>query len=99
MNTPTPQGISALLRKAGHTRAETGRFPSASGYRVYADRRRHGRVTVDYLPAHRMPEGAVRDFLAAYAKTITEAGWTVEAGTYELVVTAKPSSPLAAKEG
>jgi hypothetical protein len=46
-----------------------------------------------------MPENAVRDLLAAYAKTITEAGWTVEAGTYELIVTAKPSSLLAAKDG
>jgi hypothetical protein len=86
---PTPQGISALLRKAGFDRAVFDRFTLTSGFRVTKDHRRDGTVRVDYRVAIRMPENAVRDLLAAYAKTITEAGWTVEAGTYELIVTAK----------
>ena len=99
--TPTASGISRLLAKAGHIRAETDRFTLTSGFRVTADRRRSGTVRVDYRVAHRVPENIPGVFLAAFARTIAEAGWTVEAGTYELIVTAKPedSSLLAAKEG
>jgi hypothetical protein len=87
---PTPQGISALLRKAGFNRSERqGRAGgSSSGFRVGTDWTRTGAVRVRHV-FWSMGGGDAAPWLAKYARTITEAGWTVEAGTYELIVTAK----------
>jgi len=91
---PTPQGISRLLKSAGFTRCapadQVGINHATSGYRVSADLRRNDAVRVVYYsPPAEVPPGNTRlDFLAAYTKTITEAGWTVETGEYELTVTA-----------
>jgi len=107
---PTAQGISRLLAKAGFERAGFGlptRFhhdgrpiltsrPPVPGFQVRDDgfgtvvRWKHGRVVnLDAMDQERA------SCLAAYAKTITEAGWAVEpmsyAGTavHHLIVTAK----------
>ena len=89
--TPTASGISRLLAKAGHIRAEIDRFTLTSGFFARASRDRPAAVRVGFRAAHVNSHTATirSDFLAAYAKIITEAGWTVEAGTYELIVTAK----------
>ena len=101
--TPTASGISRLLASAGFERSKTaGLGPTAlSGYRVTQDHAHADSVRVRYLFLLALGSSARREqMIAAYAKTITEAGWTVEAGTYELIVTAKPedSALLAAKE-
>jgi hypothetical protein len=93
--TPTPQGISALLRKAGHSRAVIKIRGGRAGFDVHTDLST-GNVKVEHYALTMGGYSEVK--LAEYAKTITEAGWTVEAGTYELIVTAKPASLLAAKE-
>lgn len=87
--TPTASGISRLLAKAGFKRAAVevrGRGGHGSGFRVTKNYSGGVRVRHVFLTGGRQdPE----PHLARYAKTITEAGWTVEAGIYELVVTAK----------
>ena len=87
--TPTASGISRLLATAGHRRAAVevrARGGHCSGFRVTKNYSSGVRVRHVFLTGGRQdPE----PHLAGYAKTITEAGWTVEAGTYELIVTAK----------
>lgn len=87
---PTPQGISALLAKAGHTRAVRKMRGGCSGFVVSADYSHWGAVRVrhHFWSMGARPEQA-KAKLAAYAKTITDAGWTVEAGEWELTVTAR----------
>ena len=91
--TPTPQGISHLLKLAGFDRAvratQSGARHARSGFMVSKDLRRDGAVMVRHSFLLRSTPEQHAAKLAAYAKTITEAGWTVEAGTYELIVTAK----------
>ncbi len=98
---PTPQGISALLRKAGYVRAEThGKGPhrgevSAAGYRVTGSSHQ-GAVAVRWCPAsdarpvERWDELAVQraEYLGSYAADIEAAGWAVERKTGWLIVTA-----------
>lgn len=93
---PTPQGISRLLKDAGFTRAvQTSRatlnHSFTSGFRVTKDRNDEKAVRVRHTFASRaasLSSGLHKAKLAAYAKTIAEAGWSVEAGEYELAVTA-----------
>ncbi len=89
--TPTASGISRLLATAGFERAVTERFTLMPGFFATASRARPAAVRVGYRTAHinDHAQATRTDFLAEYAKTITEAGWAVEAGTYELIVTAK----------
>ena len=86
---PTPQGISALLRKARHARYRSARNAVYGGYRVTAGTRT-GSVKVGHLAgmADRSP-AAHAAALDAYTRTITGAGWAVERGEYCLIVTAK----------
>ena len=98
--TPTASGISRLLAKAGFKRAAVevrGRGGHRSGFRVTKNYSSGVRVRHVFLTGGRQDPNI---HLARYARTITEAGWTVEAGTYELIVSAKPedSSLLAAKD-
>ena len=89
--TPTASGISRLLASAGHARAVVKMRGGRSGYKVtedYMDRRRV-RVRHQFWAMGGQSDERYRAELDRYAKTITEAGWTVEAGTYELIVTAK----------
>ena len=90
---PTPQGISRLLASAGFTRTEISRFVQVPGFSVTRDRRDQRTVRVAYRVATRTAVQICKDILAAYAKTITEAGWSVEAGEYELTVTAREDHP------
>ncbi|HLK77209.1 MAG TPA: hypothetical protein VKU77_26605 [Streptosporangiaceae bacterium] len=90
---PTPQGISALLRRAGFTRSVERTRDGCSGFVVTrhpaSEHAVHVRHSFFLMNADR--DGNRRKAkLAAYAKTITEAGWTVEAGEHELIVTAAP---------
>ena len=91
---PTPQGISALLKRAGFTRSDsTGGGGAGSGYVVSFERARGKNASVRVRYHSRSagwsssPE-YVKAALAGYAETITGAGWTVEAGEYGLIVTA-----------
>lgn len=88
--TPTPQGISALLRKAGFERAEVirkGRHhgENTAGYRVH---KAPGEVRVNHWPATVPPTARTTEFaaeerrqtlemLGRYAEAIEAAGWTV----------------------
>ncbi len=101
MNTkpPTPQGISALLRKAGFERSESratrikGWRESSEGYYVTGYR---DEVTVRHRTGFGCGPAAGerrRDMLAKYAEAIRAAGWTVtgpadESILQELTVTA-----------
>jgi hypothetical protein len=89
---PTPQGISALLKRAGHNRAEWDHnMVKKSGYQVMKDWRGTAkvRVIVRYASLLRSEAPAARDALGRYAATITEAGWAVQDDGRELIVTAK----------
>lgn len=90
---PTPQSISALLNRAGFDRAEVKMRSGRSGFIVTKGYDSDGTVRVRW---NSWSMGAPRERhhleLTKYAEAITAAGWTVEAGQYELVVTAKPSS-------
>jgi hypothetical protein len=98
---PTPQGISALLRKAGHVRAVSKLRGGVSGYSVS----RYGagpEVEVRYSSVSMGTSMHYRRVkLTEYAKAIDAAGYAVEMRPEfpRLIVTAKPASPLAAKEG
>ena len=90
--TPTASGISRLLAKAGHVRSEYGRLGSSSGYRVSKDYRSDSAVRVRYPcggVARRGDMDRAKEKLAEFAETIKAAGWAVETGEYELIVTAK----------
>jgi hypothetical protein len=105
--TPTPQGISALLRKAGFERSES----SATRIRGYRRRSEgysaakwddYGSVEVRYHRGMQLPDEADRirpGMLAAYTEAIRAAGYsvTIKLGDH-LIVTAKPASPLDAKD-
>jgi hypothetical protein len=90
--TPTPQGISALLRKAGFTRSErTGRGGYCSGYRVGKLYTRDGAVRVSHhFWSMGEPVTRHREELARYAEVITAAGYMAEIqnGGRDLIVTA-----------
>jgi hypothetical protein len=113
--TPTPQGISTLLRKAGFRRSERqGRSGPSSGYRVG---KIYGRVQLNdgtvtgeggaievrhaFWSMGGMPAERYRQELERYAPVIEAAGFRTEIqqGGRSLIVTAKPASPLTAKEG
>lgn len=89
--TPTPQGISRLLKDAGFTRSKTeGRSGRCSGFLVNANRGSEGGVRVRY---YSRLTGADRDSirrvrLAEYAEAIRAAGWAVGVQGWELIVTA-----------
>jgi hypothetical protein len=89
----TPQGVSALLKKAGFTRSESAERGSAcSGFVVRKDWTRDSAVRVrhQFLLMSTDRNGTRRaEELARYAKAITDAGWDVETGEYELIVTVK----------
>jgi hypothetical protein len=86
---PTPQGISRLLKSAGFKRSTPDPWRHESGYRVTKAHGRDGAVSVRHVFLTMGVSGEHhRAKLDTYAKTITEAGWQVEARTYELVVTA-----------
>jgi len=92
---PTPQGISALLKRAGFERAvETRKGRNVSentaGFHVKA---RMDTVTVNYWSdSAEMPTtktiAAGREMLACYAADIRAAGWSVEDRKHMLIVTA-----------
>jgi hypothetical protein len=117
MATPTPQGISALLRKAGFERSFLrpptgtrwdGRPDSRTRKRVagFEVRAEGGDVSVIWRPSsgvgnlNRMIEDRNVQ-LRCYAHVIADAGYSVETvlDTPRLIVTAKPASLLAAKDG
>ena len=86
---PTPQGISALLRKAGFERSDYDSRGSSTGFRVTKDYGHDGAVRVRHYFLSMAPQAERRkEMLARYVKAITEAGWSVEAGEWELIVTA-----------
>jgi hypothetical protein len=104
--TPTASGISRLLAKAGFTRAtyENGWGDRAGFVATEAGNGAGVRVEHDTFLAHQSAERR-QAMLDRYARVISEAGWSVKpvsyAGTaiHHLIVTAKPASLLAAKDG
>jgi hypothetical protein len=90
--TPTPEAISALLAEAAHPRAGqvpvSGGWSSTDGFEVSGDPL-GVRVLFRFmriLPQH--DPSVAKAALRSYARTITLAGWAVDAGEYELTVTA-----------
>jgi hypothetical protein len=92
---PTPQAISALLRKAGFERSQSratrikGWRESTTGYHVtgYGDE-----VNVSHRLGFARDEEARDRMLAKYADAIRAAGWQVSGPTAvgrELIVTAQ----------
>jgi hypothetical protein len=94
---PTPQGISALLRKAGFDRAEYKKnWIAKAGYRATKAVRGEGvEVRHDFLL--RQSSDARRAMLARYAEAITAGGWSVEVREYDLIVPAEAATGKAAK--
>lgn len=90
---PTPQGISALLRKAGFARAEVSaiRIPR-SGYLVR--RRAIDAVEVEHRTALSGQHRARLAMLAKYEAALTAKGWAVRYPPHDsvLVVTAPEST-------
>lgn len=90
---PTPQGISALLRKAGFERSVSrGRSGSSSGFRVHKDYTRDGAVRVTHhFWSMGTPIERHQQELARYAQAITAAGYRAEItdGGWGLTVTAR----------
>jgi hypothetical protein len=86
---PTPQGISALLAKAGFTRAIVkASAAGCAGFAVTADRSRSDAVRVRYRSWSMVgPNSRSAERNADYAKAIRDAGWTVDTTDYELIVT------------
>lgn len=87
---PTPQGISALLKRAGFPRSESrGRSGRCSGFVVSKDFTRGNAVRVRH---HFWSMGATpeqhQQKLAEYTQTLAAAGWNVDDGGRELIVTA-----------
>jgi hypothetical protein len=88
--TPTASGISRLLASAGFDRAVISIQGGNSGFKVEKCRTRVGAVKVrQYFYLGGMPDQRYREMLRRYAKAIEAAGYSTEAGTYHLVVTAK----------
>lgn len=97
---PTASAISRLLAAAGFKKSERQIGGFGTGYVVSKDFRREGavRVTQRFWSLGSSRDDAI-PYLAAYANAITPAGWNVEFGDWELIVTANPSPLLAAKDG
>ena len=86
---PTPQGISALLRKAGFERAVISARGGNSGFKVEKCRARENAVKVYTYFQLQHPDESYRAMLRRYAKTIEAAGYSTEVYAYHLIVTAK----------
>ena len=99
---PTPQGISALLRRAGFERSVMTRNSRhhkehTAGYHVKAFM---GEVVVNWWPetdysaeAHEAAIPVGREMRARYAKAIAAAGWPVVEKPHTLIVTARAATP------
>lgn len=87
---PTPQGISALLKRAGFKRSERQIGGFGNGF---VAEKIHGRDDAIRVRHRFWSMRANRDdalpHLAAYSVAIEAAGWAVEFGSWELIVTAK----------
>lgn len=89
---PTPQGISALLKRAGFERAVISIRGGNSGFQVTKCRVRENAVKIrQYFYLGGASDQRYREALRGYAKVIEAAGYQTEVGTYHLIV-------LAAKE-
>jgi hypothetical protein len=96
---PTPQGISALLRKAGFQRYVNSVSEYRDGYRVSAGRTRFERgVVVEHVAfctSIHMRDTCHAEMLAKYAEGIAAAGWHLGGLTRDgrrLIVTAREDS-------
>lgn len=90
--TPTPQGISALLRKAGFERSVSRprNQGSSSGFIVGKCYDDEGAVQVrHHFWSMGTPLDRYEEKLAAYAEAITAAGFAAERGWHRLIVRAK----------
>jgi len=87
-----PQGISALLKRAGFTRSqESGHYwRSSPGYIVRKDWATEGAVRVQYFNSSGASSQAYKDAtLRKYTDAITAAGYHVQSGVHgDLIVTA-----------
>lgn len=98
--TPTPQAISALLRKAGFERSVSSatRIKGWHDYSAGYMARGYGAdsVEVRHMTGFDRGERAARargEMLGRYADAITAAGWAVERTDYDqLIVTAPEES-------
>jgi len=87
--TPTASGISRLLASAGFTRSESaGRAGQCSGFEVRKNYGRPDSVRVRFYSRMSASWELHQSKISGYAKAITEAGWSVETGDWDLIVTA-----------
>jgi len=90
---PTPQAISALLRKAGYQKAVVKLHGGSSGYCVQTDIST-GNVRVEYHANTMRPSGYNTELnLSAYTRAIEKAGYEVLRPSPRcLIVTAPPAA-------
>jgi hypothetical protein len=86
---PTPQAISALLKRAGFERAAVSIRGGNSGFKAEKCGVRADAVKVRAYFLVRMPDQTYGAMLRRYRDVIEAAGYSVEMGTYHLIVTAK----------
>lgn len=88
---PTAQGISALLKRAGHTRARrTGLAWGIPGFVSRQDWSGPGVRVTYFNPSGEVGPEHVSAMLAKYRVPIRDAGWHVEMGVNQvLIVSAK----------
>lgn len=96
---PAPQAISALLRKAGFTKAVVKMRGGTAGYFVQTDFST-GNVKVEYFTNTTGPSGYSTELnLSAYARDIEEAGYEVlRPSPRYLIVTAPPPGEATGSE-
>lgn len=94
MKPPTPQGISALLARAGYARSERkasmikGLREHTDGFLVVKSDTIEGAVEVEHITSsinRHMPEERREKMLTAYTETLTAAGWAVRLGEHTFV--------------
>jgi hypothetical protein len=88
--TPTPQGISALLRKAGFTKAVVRRhYITCPGYHVSKPAGfPAGAVQVNHWTGSSSTFRQDREMLSRYAEAIAAAGYSIKADDWDLIITA-----------
>lgn len=96
--TPTPQGISALLKRAGFERS-TSNATRIKGWRNYGEGYSVTGDRIDVRVRHRFEDRRdqvdpekYRTALQQYAAPITAAGYSTKIDGWELIVTAGPNA-------
>jgi hypothetical protein len=76
--TPTPQSISALLKRAGFTRADSRSDSGFAAGKIYLGEDKGAVRVRHYFSSMGTPDAQHRAQLERYAEAITEAGYAAE---------------------